>query len=298
MRNLKPKIIVILGPTASGKSKLAVKIAKKVKGEIVSADSRQVYKGLDIGAEKITKKEMNGVKHYMLDIIKPRKIYTVVQYQKAAKKILKQIFKKRKIPLIAGGSGFYIDALIYDYKLPAIAPQKNLRKRLEKKSAAELFKSLQSLDPKRATNIDPHNKRRLVRALEIVLKTGTPVPELKKQSPYRILKIGLRKSPNQLRQLIGSRLKKTLKKGLVKEVEKLNREGLSWKRLEELGLEYRLTSYYLRGLISYEQMAKQMQKEIYRYAKRQMTWFKKDKNIHWVKKQNRAYSLIKKFLLP
>lgn len=312
------KVIVILGPTASGKSELAIKIAKEINGEIISADSRQIYKGLDIGTEKITKKEMEAVKHHMIDITDPRKTYTVSQYQKAAKKILNKIFKKRKIPIIVGGSGFYIDALIYDYKLPEVPPQPKLRKQLEKKSTKELFQMLQGLDPKRATNIDPCNRRRLTRALEIVIKTGSPVPPLeqntisinqqnqhKSATAFAVLKIGVKKTPNQLRQLISQRLEKTLKKGLIEETKKLHqplgaaqdKKGLSWKRLEELGLEYRLAANYLRGLISYKGMAEQMKKEIYRYAKRQMTWFKRDKNIYWVKKQKEVYFLIKKFLL-
>lgn len=290
------KIIVILGPTAAGKSQLAIKIAKKFKGEIISADSRQVYKGLDIGTEKIAKKEQQGIKHYMIDIAKPQNLYTVIQYQRAAKKILNKILKKRKIPLIAGGTGFYIDTLIYDYKLPAVAPQKGLRKKLQKKSTGELIQMLQGLDPKRAANIDLNNRRRLIRALEIVLKTGTPVPEIKKQSPYQILKIGLKKSPNQLRQLINQRLDKTLKKGLIEETKKLHKKGLSWKRLEELGLEYRLAANYLRGLIPYEQMIKKMQKEIYHLAKRQMTWFKKDKSIIWVRSSQKAFVVCRDWL--
>ena len=296
MKKQGTKIIVILGPTASGKSKLAIKIAKKFNGEIISADSRQVYKGLDIGTEKITKKEMNGIRHYLIDVAKPKKIYTVVQYQRAAKKILKQIFQKGKIPIICGGSGLYIDALIYDYKLPAVAPQKSLRGRLEKKSTEELFKMLQGLDPERAVDIDPRNPRRLIRALEIVLKTGRPVPKIEKQSPYQALKIGLKKSANQLRRLIRQRLKKTLKKGLVEETKKLHREGLSWKRLNALGLEYRLAADYLRGLISCEEMTEQMERKIRRYAKRQMTWFKRDKDIIWISNPQKAFAVCRDWL--
>ena len=296
MKKQGTKIIVILGPTASGKSKLAIKIAKKFNGEIISADSRQVYKGLDIGTEKITKKEMNGIRHYLIDVAKPKKIYTVVQYQRAAKKILKQIFQKGKIPIICGGSGLYIDALIYDYKLPAVVPQKGLRKRLEKKSTEELLKMLQGLDPERAADIDPCNPRRLIRALEIVLKTGRPVPKIEKQSPYQTLKIGLKKSVSQLRRSIRQRLKKTLKKGLVEEVKKLHREGLSWKRLNTLGLEYRLAANYLRGLISCEEMTGQMERKIRRYAKRQMTWFKKDKDIIWISNPQKAFAICRDWL--
>lgn len=290
------KIVVILGPTASGKSKLAIKIAKKLNGEIVSADSRQIYKGLDIGTEKISKKERQHIKHHMLEVANPKKVYTVAQYQKLAKKALKKILAKGKLPIICGGSGFYIDALIYDYKLPEVPPRPKLRKQLEKKSVGELFRQLKKLDPRRAKTIDKNNQRRLIRALEIILKTGTSVPEVKKQSPYQVLKIGLKKSPAELRRLINQRLKKTLKRGLIKEVKKLHQKELSWKRLDELGLEYRLVSYYLRGLISHQQMVEQMQKEIYRYAKRQMTWFKRDKNIKWIKNHQEAEKLVRSFL--
>jgi tRNA dimethylallyltransferase len=155
---------------------------------------------------------------------------------------------------------------------------------------------LQGLDPKRAANIDLNNRRRLIRALEIVLKTGTPVPEIKKQSPYQVLKIGIKKSPDQLRQLINQRLDKALKKGLIEETEKLRKKGLSWKRFEELGLEYRLAANYLRGLISYEQMIKQMQTEIYRLAKRQLTWFKRDKSITWTASFQKAFAICRDWL--
>jgi tRNA dimethylallyltransferase len=305
------KIIVILGSTASGKSKLAVKLAKKFNAEIISADSRQVYKGLDIGTEKIRKSERQGIKHHLIDVTAPQKIYTVTQYQKTAKKILRQIFKKNlpagrqgKIPIIVGGSGFYIDALIYNYKLPEVPPQPKLRKQLEKKSVDKLFKQLKKLDPRRAKTIDKNNPRRLIRSLEIILTTGKHIPPLTKLvrrpsgkfSKYNFLKIGIKKSPKELRRLINQRLEKTLKRGLIEETKKLHQKGLSWQRLEELGMEYRLVSYYLRGLISRHQMISQMQREIYRYAKRQMTWFKRDKSIKWIKNYQEAAAIVKKFI--
>jgi tRNA dimethylallyltransferase len=333
----KPKIIVILGPTASGKSELAVKIAKKftphllkIKSagfngfEIISADSRQIYKGLDIGSGKITKKEMQGVPHHLLDIASPKRVFTVAQYQKLAKKALKDILKKGKLPIICGGTGFYIDALIYDYQFPRVPPQPKLRKQLEKKSTEELFAQLQKLDPERAKNIDKHNRRRLIRALEIVMTTGKPVPRLnnisvnqrKSATALTVLKIGIKKSPEKLKKLIKKRLLKRLKMGMIEEVEKLHyQQGLSWKRLDDLGLEYRYVARYLRQraqinadptwtdagkkkiLKKLEQkMIETLNKEIYRYAKRQMTWFKKDKEIHWIENKKQAYNLIYKII--
>lgn len=331
----KPKIIVILGPTASGKSDLAVKIAlrlssgqaKKLYGvndaEIISADSRQVYKGFNIGSGKITKKEMKGVPHHLIDVASPKRIFTVVQYQRLAKKALQDILRRGKLPIICGGTGFYIDALIYNYQLPKVPPQPELRKKLEKKTTEELFKQLKKLDPRRAKNIDRFNKRRLIRALEIVLITGKPVPnlntnirarlpspltqanggqvnQLNQHKSASILKIGIKKSSEELKKLIKKRLLKRLKQGLIKEVRNLHNPpaggGLSWQRLDELGLEYRYISRYLRGLLTRKQMINVLLKEIYKYAKRQLTWFKRDETIHWIKNYKEAENLAKRFL--
>ncbi len=308
----KCKILVVLGPTASGKSELAVKLAKKFDGEIISADSRQVYKGLDIGSGKVPKdkseirnqnyhtcgkspekrqfKSQNyfhkGIEHHLLDVASPKRTFTAAQYQKLAKKALQKILKKGKIPIICGGAGFYIDALIYDYQLPAVPPQPRLRKQLEKKSTEELFKKLRKLDPQRAKKIDKHNRRRLIRALEIVLTTKKPIKILRqaqgKKSKYDFLKIGIKKSAEELKKLINKRLLKRLKQGMVVEVKKLRQSGVSWKRLDDLGLEYRYVSRYLQRLITKKEMLEILYGEIYRYAKRQMTWFKRDQKTIWI----------------
>ena len=174
----KRKIIVILGPTASGKSALAVKIAKKINGEIISADSRQVYKGLDIGTGKITRKEMGGVPHYCLDVVSPKKIFTVADFKKCAEKAIEKIFAKNKIPIIVGGTGLYIQAVVDNIVLPEVKPNWRLRKELEKKTTEEMFKMLKKLDPERAKNIDAKNPRRLIRAIEITKEIGK-MPKLK-----------------------------------------------------------------------------------------------------------------------
>ncbi len=297
----KSKIIVILGPTASGKSDLAVKIAHKFNGEIISADSRQVYKGLDIGSGKITKKEMKGILHHLLDVFSPKKIFTVTQYQELAKKAVKKIIKKGKVPIVCGGTAFYINALIYDYKLPAVPPQEKLREKLERKITAELFKQLKKLDSKRAKNIDRYNKRRLIRALEIVLTAKKPIPVLatacgSKNCLYQTLKIGIKKPKKELKKLIKERLEKRLKMEMVDEVKKLHKNGLNWQRLDDFGLEYRYISRYLRNLISYEEMVEILNQKIWQFSKKQMTWFKKDKNIHWIKNYKEAERLFRQFL--
>jgi tRNA dimethylallyltransferase len=185
--------------------------------------------------------------------------------------------------------------------LPAVPPQPRLRKQLEKKSTEQLFKQLQKLDPERAKNIDCHNKRRLVRALEIILTTGAPISKLKKESPYKILKIGIKKTPEELKKLIAKRTLKQLKQGMIKEVENLHKNDLSWQRLDNLGLEYRYVSRFLRGLINKQEMIDALKKEICRYSKRQMTWFsnrdkeKRDK-INWIENPKEAENLVKEFL--
>ncbi len=290
------KLIVILGPTASGKTDLSIRLAKKFKGEIVSADSRQVYRGMDIGTGKVTKKEMAGIPHYLLDVASPRKKFSVAQYKKLAQKAINRIFKKEKIPFLVGGTGFYIQAVTDEIVIPEVKPKWKLRKELEKKSAEELFEKLKKIDPKRASSIDKNNKRRLIRAIEIVSETKKPVPKIKKGIPdFQILKIGIKKEKDDLQKLIKKRLEKRLKKGMIAEVKKL-KEKLSWQRLDSFGLEYRYIALYLQKKITKEEMKERLEKEIWHYAKRQMTWFKRDKEIKWIKNYKEAEKLVKKFL--
>ncbi|RLC37755.1 MAG: tRNA (adenosine(37)-N6)-dimethylallyltransferase MiaA, partial [Candidatus Nealsonbacteria bacterium] len=276
------KLIVILGPTASGKTKLSIKLAKKFNGEIISADSRQVYKGMDIGTGKITKEEMQGIPHYLLDVASSKRKFTVAQYQKLAISAINKILKKRKIPFLVGGSPFYIYCVVEGWIFPALGPDEKLRKILEKKDTKTLFKMLKKLDPQRAKTIEKSNKRRLIRAIEIAKKLGK-VPPLKKNPQFECLIIGIKKSKEELRTLIKKRLLKRFKEGMIEEVKKLKKGGLSWRRLEEFGLEYRWISYYLQGKIDYQTMIENLQKAIEKFAKRQITWFKKDKKIKWIK---------------
>jgi len=326
------KLIVILGPTATGKSALAVKLAKKFTrlnnfrqsrklkskkilfnwvngGEIISADSRQVYIGLDIGSGKITKKEMAGIPHHLLDVANPKRKFTVAQFQKLASKKIQEIQKRNFIPFLVGGTGFYIQSIVDGIIIPEVKPNWKLRKQLEKKSVKELFLMLKKLDPQRASSIDPHNPRRLIRAIEIIKTTGKPVQTLRLRSGSSknndFLMIGIKKSPTELKKAIAKRLQKRLK-GMISEVKNLHKQGLPFKRLEELGLEYRFTAQYLQEKIDYKEMVTKLQKEIEHFAKRQMTWFsahggsasggKHNKKIHWIKGQKEAEKLIRKFV--
>jgi tRNA dimethylallyltransferase len=291
------KLIAILGPTASGKTDLSIKLAKKYNGEIISADSRQVYKGMDIGSGKITKKEMQGIPHYLLDVANPKRKFAVSQYQKLASKAIKNIQNKNKLPILVGGTGFYIQSIVDGVAIPEVKPDWKLRRELEKKSNKEMFFMLKKLDPKRASSIDKQNPRRLIRALEIVIKTKKSVPNLKTKKEFDVLQIGIKKDFNQLKKLIKKRLIKRLKNNaMINEVKNLRKIGVSFRRLEELGLEYRFVAQYLQNKISYKEMMDKIQIESEHYAKRQMTWFKRDKRIKWVNNQKQAEQIIKKFL--
>ncbi|MDO8264811.1 MAG: tRNA (adenosine(37)-N6)-dimethylallyltransferase MiaA [Candidatus Parcubacteria bacterium] len=291
------KLIVILGPTASGKSDLSVKLAKEFKGEIISADSRQVYKGMDIGTGKITKKEMAGVPHHLLSVVEPKRKFTVTNYQNLAGKKINEIFKRNNIPFLVGGTGFYIQSITEGIQIPQVKPDWRLRKKLNSFETEELFKMLKKKDPQRARCIDRFNRHRLIRAMEIVIKTKKPIPLIKKELPeFKMLMIGIKKSPAQLRKLIKERLMKRLKQGLIAEVKQLKKSGLSWKKLEDSGLEYKYVSQYLQNKIIRMEMIEKIQIGSEHYAKRQMTWFKRNKRINWVKNYREVKILTRNFI--
>ncbi len=336
-----PKIIVVVGPTASGKSMLAVKLARKFSthagsvfggngAEIISADSRQVYRGMDLGTGKITKKEMRSVPHHGLDIANPKKIFTAENYKRYGERVLAKIIQKSHIPIIVGGTGFYIDVLLGRRETANVPPNPKLRKKLEKKSAKALFAMLKKLDPKRAKQIDRNNPRRLVRAIEIAQytraatvfsqrvlsperarffrvaeKSGGRNPELRTLGEARkarvhgsrsLLWLGIKLPPEDLKKRIHERLLRRMP-GIIREIKRLHKNGVSWKRLIDFGLEYRWVSLYVEGKISKEVMLERLEFTSRHYAKRQMTWFRKNKEIHWVSKANEAERLLKTFML-
>lgn len=278
----RPKVIVILGPTATGKSDLAVSIAlrlrsgsstKKNDGEIISADSRQVYKDLNIGTGKITKKEMKGVPHHLINIANPKKKFAVTEYQKKAIYAIAEMVKNGKTPIICGGTGFYIDSITKGTIFPEVPPNIKLRKIFDKKSTEELFKILQKLDKHRAKDIkdknEVNNKVRLIRAIEIAKSIGK-VPKIKeKKLPYQFIKIGLYLPNDILKQKIEKRVKQMFKDGLLNEIKNLKKKGISNKRFKEFGFEYNNPT--IESVIL----------ETQKYVKRQMTWFKRDKDIIW-----------------
>ena len=291
----KPKILVVLGPTSSGKSDVAVELAKKHGGEVISADSRQVYRSLDIGSGKITKREMRGIPHHMLDVANPKLQFSVAEFKKQADKIIADIISRDKLPILCGGTGFYIQAVVDDVSLPEVAPDEKLRKKLQNKTAEELFCMLKKLDPRRAKEIDRQNPRRLIRAIEIAKALGK-VPNLdihldiecpsdlgmRPLSHYSVLQIGLDMSDVKLRQRIHLRFLRRMKQGMVAEVRNLHSKGLSWKRMHSLGLEYRCLAEYVKsGEKDKEKLQTCIETGNWHYAKKQRMWFKRDKRILW-----------------
>lgn len=300
----KEKIIVVLGPTASGKSDLAVELAKKFNGEIISADSRQVYKELDIGSGKITKKEMKNIPHYLLDVVSPKSVFTVSQFKNKSDKVIQDILKRGKTPIIAGGTGFYIQSIVDNIVLPEVKPNLKLRKELEKKSVDELAKILKKMDKNRAGEIDLKNPRRLIRAIEIATELGK-VPKFSTNSnwvavggEFEVLQIGIKTDDDILKDRIASRFEKRVKAGIVKEAEGLHKNGLSWKRMNEIGLAHKYIALYLQDKMTKSEMIENSIREEWQYAKRQKTWFKRDSRIKWfeLKEKNKIFESVKKFL--
>jgi len=286
MKKNNKKIIVILGPTSSGKSDIAIRLAKKFNGEIISADSRQVYRSLDIGTGKTTAKEQKGIKHYLIDVASPRTNYNAAKFKKDADKIIEDILKREKMPIICGGTGFWIKSIIDNVQYPEVKPDWVLRDQLRNKSAEELFLMLKKLDKERAKNIDPKNKVRLIRAIEICKSLGK-VPEVNRESRiknYEFLQIGIRLPKENLYKNIEKRLRKRFDQGMIEEVRKLHfKDKLSWKKIEGFGLGYFWIPKYLKGEIkSEEELFEKIFQAEKDYAKRQMTWFKKDARIVWL----------------
>ena len=289
-------LIVILGPTATGKTKLAVKIANEINGEIISADSRQVYKGIDIGTGKdLHEYIINNKKiHYhLIDIISPQKNYNVFQFQKDTKKIILELSQKGKIPILSGGTGLYIKAILMDFHLPAVKPDKQLRVTLEALSLHELIKKLNSIIDDDITEYLIDTKRRVIRAIEIEMNKKSTKSNQHHSMEFKFnnpLIIGIDFPRKIIREKITKRLHERLNEGMIEEVETLINNGLNHLQLESFGLEYRYISLYLQEKISKEEMIEKLNIAIHQFSKRQMTFFRNiEKNgikINWVNEGN------------
>ena len=283
----KQKILILVGPTASGKSALAVDLAKRFNGEVVSADSRQVYRGLDIGTGKITKAEMRGIPHHLLDVASPKTAFTADDFVTRAQRAIADITARGKLPIVAGGTGFYIDSLVGRITLPDVPPNPTLRKKLADKTVEQLYTILKKKDPTRAVAMDTpserNNKVRIVRALEIAETLGkTPIPSTLEQK-YDSLWIGINPPFKTLEQKIAVRLSQRLKRGMIAEAKRLHAAGLSYKRMEALGLEYRSLARFLQGRISRAELETELNHDIRRYAKKQLAYWKRNADITWIK---------------
>jgi tRNA dimethylallyltransferase len=277
------KLVVILGTNASGKSDLGIRLARHFGGEIVSADSRQVYRGLDLGSGKINAAQAALVKHHLIDVADVSDSYSLAQYQRAAYDAIDSIAGLGKLPFLVGGTGLYISAIVEGYELVDVPPNEQLRLELENLSPAQLSDRLENLDPVAARRIDPNNPRRLIRAIEIAA-AGLSSHAGRKSSPrYECLQLGLTWPREILLERIDKRLRERLSRGLLDEVAGLRSRGVSDLRLDKLGLEYRYVARYLRGeLHSLEELRVQLGTAIRQFAREQLTWFKRDRRIIWL----------------
>ncbi len=300
----RPKVLVILGTTSAGKTGLAVKLAAVLGGEIISADSRQVYKGMDIGTGKDLKEYLfkgKKIKYHLIDVVSPKQVFDLSKYQKLAFKAIEDVLSRGKLPIIVGGSGLYLQALVDNYKLTSVKPDLKKRAILEKLSLEELYKKLEKAKlefASRLNNSDRNNKRRLVRYLEIIETPGEEGNK-KGESKYDFLVIGLNCPDDILKVRILKRLNDRLEEGLVEEVKGLYRAGVSYERLISFGLEYKFVSHYIQEKFEYEEMITKLNTALYRFAKRQKTWFrrweKQGQKIKWLKDLSEALSAINKW---
>ncbi len=302
MQKKKNKIIVILGPTASGKSSLAVEIASHFQGEIISADSRQIYRHTEIntGAVPINKDPYKNIPHHLISFLSLNKNFNVVDFQKKTTELIPRIFKKNKLPIICGGSIFWIYALIKGQQFPQVQPNFHLRKQLEQKTASQLFQKLKKRNPQQAHRIGPHNKIRLIRALEIINSLGDIPPLQYNPPPYDFIFLYPYYNWEELKKRIKKNVEIRWKQNMIEEIKRLNEKGYTWKQIERLGLSFYLISQFLKKEPNTDENLKKLKEKIYlaekNYAKRQLTWikkFKKTKTIHLIKNKSIAISLLK-----
>ena len=302
----KPKIICLIGPTASGKTELALKLCKKFQGFVISADSRQIYKGMNIGTAKphgVNKNDVyyvENIPHYLMNIINPDQEFTLSDWQKKTKDIIHKHANKNskyEIPIIVGGTGLYISSIVNNYQLPSGKINQKTRIKLQKENINELLKKLEKLDSDTFAVIDKKNKRRIVRALEYVLTNNKSFLKNTKSgnAPFAILQIGINLTREELHKRIDKRVNKMIAGGLINETEGLLKKYPA--TLPPLsGIGYQECYYYLNGYLSMDDLKNLIKKNTRHYAKRQLTWFKRDKNIKWVNNYQLAEKLVKEFL--
>ena len=298
MKILKKPLIILTGPTAVGKTKLSIELAKAVNGEIISADSMQVYKHMDIGSAKIKKEEMCGVPHHLIDVLEPDEEFHVVRFQEMAKQAMEEIYAKGKVPILAGGTGFYIQAVVKDIDFSKETEKSPVREELEKlaeeKGYEYLHERLQQVDPKSAEKIHANNVKRVIRALEYFELTGKPISlhneeEAAKESPYNVAYFVLNDVRERLYERIDARVDTMLQEGLVEEVSGLAKKGYTKDMVSMQGLGYKEILSYLDGSYTLDEAVYILKRDTRHFAKRQLTWFKREKDVIWVNKQEFHY---------
>ncbi|HOQ01199.1 MAG TPA: tRNA (adenosine(37)-N6)-dimethylallyltransferase MiaA [Acetivibrio clariflavus] len=284
-------VIVILGPTASGKTKLSIELAKDIDGEIVSADSMQIYKYMDIGTAKPTEEEKQGIKHHLIDEITPDEEFSVARFQQLAVKYIDDIINRGKIPIVCGGTGLYIDSLIYNIEFGDTICDWELRERLRKEALEKgneyLHNKLKEIDPEAAEKIHMNNVKRVIRAIEVYTYTHKTISMLQKESrnnpsKYKFYVFGLSMGREKLYERINQRVDRMIEKGLVQEVKKLMEMGYDKSTIAMQGIGYKEILSYLRGEISFDEAVYLLKRNTRRYAKRQFTWFNRMKDVHWI----------------
>ena len=287
-------LIILAGPTAVGKTSLSIRLAKETGGEIISADSMQVYRHMDIGSAKITKEEMEGVPHYLVDVLEPEEEFNVVRFQQMAKEAAERIWEKGKIPLVVGGTGFYIQALLYDIDFTENDGDESYRRRLEQKAsdeegASELYEMLTTVDPKAAREIHPRNLKRIIRALEFHHQTGKKISEhnetqRQKSSPYNYAYFVLTDERSRLYERIDQRVDLMMEQGLLDEVRYLKERGVRKDSTAMQGLGYKELYAYLDGEYPLDEAVRIIKRDTRHFAKRQLTWFKRERDVIWTDK--------------
>ena len=282
------RLVAIVGPTAIGKSRLALRLARTFGGEIVNADSRQVYRYMDTGTAKPTPEELALVPHHLINIINPDELFSLAQYQELAYRAINDIHQRRKLPLLEGGSGLYVWTVVEGWQIPRVPPRPELRKKLEAKAAAigveKLYQELVAIDPAAAQKIDPRNIRRVIRALEVYEQTSTPFSRLQRKQapPFASLIIGLTCDRAELYRRIDERVDRIMAQGLVREVEKLVKMGYDFTLSAMSTIGYKQIGMHLRGELSLEEAVQQVKYETHRFVRHQYAWFRlKDDRIKW-----------------
>jgi len=300
-------LVAVIGPTAAGKSQLALNLAQNFQGEIINADSRQVYRYMDIGTAKPTSAELSLIRHHLVDLINPDESFSLAIYQRLAFEAIEDIQQRNKLPLLVGGSGLYVWSVIEGWQIPPIPPNAEFRQGLEKRAKEKggytLFQELQKVDPVAATMIMPGNLRRIIRALEIFQKTGRPVSELwqKQPPPYPILIIGLTMQRDNLYHRVDSRIDEMIKQGLVDEVKELMAKGYGLDLPSMSGIGYKQIAKFIQGEMDLTSAIEQLKKETHRFARHQYAWFRPgDARIHWLNEYDdvpkEAANLVASFL--